>query len=137
MDPLGLGSLGHRLHPTFPLLLADDNQLVSLPFSMGGMLSLQELTVSANDLEDVPPSIGLLRHLRSAPRVEPVGNGRSYHERKPLSHLRRVHVAVSLSWPVLFPSFPRRSLNIDENFLSMVPPELGSCLQLTLLSLRR
>ena len=31
----------------------------------------------------------------------------------------------------------RRSLNIDENFLSVVPPELGSCLQLTLLSLRR
>ena len=42
----------------------DDNQLVSMPFSMGGMLSLQELTVSANDLEEIPPSIGLLRHLR-------------------------------------------------------------------------
>ena len=47
-------------------LSVDDNQLVSLPFSMGGMLSLQELTVSANDLEEIPPSIGLLRHLRYA-----------------------------------------------------------------------
>ena len=54
------------------------------------LVSLSELDVSANDLEEIPPTIGLLRHLRT--------------------------------------------LIADENFLSDIPCELGSCSGLTVLS---
>ena len=53
-------------------------------------MSLTECDVSANDLGELPPTIGLLRHLRT--------------------------------------------LIADENFLSDIPCELGSCSGLTVLS---
>lgn len=54
------------------------------------LVSLSELDISANDLEEIPPTIGLLRHLRT--------------------------------------------LIADENFLSDIPCELGSCSGLTVVS---
>lgn len=64
--------------------------LVLITASISRLVSLSELDVSANDLEEVPPTIGLLRHLRT--------------------------------------------LIADENFLSDIPCELGSCSGLTVIS---
>ena len=47
---------------TFGVLL---RYLVVFNCVMCRLVSLLELNISANDLEEIPPSIGLLRHLRT------------------------------------------------------------------------
>lgn len=72
------------------LVFAYNGMLMKLNAHIFSLVSLTECDVSANDLEELPPTIGLLRHLRT--------------------------------------------LIADENFLSDIPCELGSCSGLTVLS---